>query len=332
MLRGSGSRGWRMLLAGLVTAIVVAGCGGDDDGEQAAQPTADKPVNITVGTLPIANAAPLYLGMEKGFFKQEGLSVKPQVGEAGGAAITAILSGDVQFGFVGLIPSIVARAKGLPIRIAAWADGDAATPSEAYQVLVVRKDSDIRDVSDLAGKTIAVNALRSVAEVAIRESLSKQGVDHKTIKLLEVPFPEMPAALQARRVDVILAAEPFLSQVLAQGAREIDAPFVTVEKNFAIGVYAISEEYEKKNPAVVDRFVRAMNRSVQYAADNPDEVRRILPTFTQIPKAAAEKMRLAYFSPEIRRDSFDLQAGLTQKYGIIESPPEFDELIREPPK
>jgi NitT/TauT family transport system substrate-binding protein len=71
---------------------------------------------------------------------------------------------------------------------------------------------------------------------------------------------------------------------------------------------------------------------VQYAAENPDEVRRILPTFTKIPKPAAEKMRLPYFSPEIRRDSFDLQAGLTQKYGVIESPPEFDELIREPPK
>jgi NitT/TauT family transport system substrate-binding protein len=147
-----------------------------------------------------------------------------------------------------------------------------------------------------------------------------------------VPFPEMPAALRAGRVDAILAAEPFLSQVLAEGAREIDAPFVTVEKNFAIGVYATSERYAKQNPDVVDRFVRAMNKSVQYAAENPDEVRRILPTFTKIPEAAAQKMRLPYFSPKERRDSFELQARLTQEFGIIEKAPDPDALIRQQPQ
>jgi NitT/TauT family transport system substrate-binding protein len=322
----------RGLLAGLVVAaMALAGCGDDDEGGGSGGAAADGPTTVTVGTLPIANAAPMYLGMEKGYFEEEGITIKPQIGEGGASLITSLLSGDAQFGFVGVIPSIVARAKGLPIKIAAWADGDAAVPEEAYQVLVVKPDSGIEDVSDLAGKTIAVNALQGVAEVAIRESLDKQGVDHETVKFLEVPFPEMPASLKAGRVDVILAAEPFLSAALADGAKEIDAPFVSVEKNFSIGVYAISEEFEQKSPEVVDGFVRAMNKSVQFAADNPDEVRRILPTFTQIPEAAAEKMRLSYFSPDERRDSLELQMELTKKFGIIEETPDPDELVRKPP-
>jgi NitT/TauT family transport system substrate-binding protein len=315
----------------MVAAMAVAGCGDDGGGGGSTGAAADGPTTVTVGTLPIANAAPMYLGMEKGYFEEEGITIKPQIGEGGASLITSLLSGDAQFGFVGVIPSIVARAKGLPIRIAAWADGDAAVPEEAYQVLVVKPGSGIEDVSDLAGRTIAVNALQGVAEVAIRESLDKQGVDHRSVKFLEVPFPEMPAALKAGRVDVILAAEPFLSAALADGAKEIDAPFVSVEKNFSIGVYAISEEFEQESPEVVDGFVRAMNRSVQYAADNPDEVRRILPTFTQIPEAAAEKMRLSYFSPEERRDSLELQMGLTKKFGIIEETPDPDELVRKAP-
>jgi NitT/TauT family transport system substrate-binding protein len=104
-----------------------------------------------------------------------------------------------------------------------------------------------------------------------------------------------------------------------------------VEKNFSIGVYAISEQFEQKSPEVVDGFVRAMNRSVQFAADNPGEVRRILPTFTRIPEAAAEKMRLSYFSPDERRDSLELQMELTRKFGIIEEMPDPDELVRKPP-
>ena len=323
----------RALVAGLAAvAMAVAGCGGDDEGGGSAGAAADAPTTVTVGTLPIANAAPMYLGMEKGYFEEEGITIKPQIGEGGASLITSLLSGDAQFGFVGVIPAIVARAKGLPIRIAAWADGDAAVPEEAYQVLVVKKGSAIEDVSDLAGKTIAVNALQGVAEVAIRESLDRQGVDHETVKFLEVPFPEMPASLKAGRVDVILAAEPFLSAALADGAREIDAPFVSVEKNFSIGVYAISEKFEQESPEVVDGFVRAMNKSVQYAADNPDEVRRILPTFTQIPEAAAQKMRLSHFSPEERRDSLELQMELTKKFGIIDETPDPDELVRQAPR
>jgi len=323
--------GLRTLLVAALSVFAVVGCGDDAADRAAGDAAAGKTTTVTVGTLPIANAAPMYLGMEKGFFEEEGLTIKPQVGEGGATLITSLLSGGAQFGFVGVIPAIVARAKGLPIRTAAWADGDAAVPEEAYQVLVVEPDSGISDVPDLAGKTIAVNALQGVAEVAIRESLAKQGVDHTTVKFLEVPFPEMPAALKAGRVDAILAAEPFLSVALADGAKEIDAPFVSVEKNFSIGVYAVSETFDRERPEVVDAFVRAMNRSVQYAADNPDEVRRILPTFTKIAEAAAKKMRLAHFSPEERRDSLELQMELTKKYGIIEEIPDPDALVRKQP-
>jgi NitT/TauT family transport system substrate-binding protein len=63
----------------VIGALAVAGCGGDDDSSDGG---GDGPTTVTVGTLPIANAAPMYLGMEKGFFEAENLEIKPQVGEA----------------------------------------------------------------------------------------------------------------------------------------------------------------------------------------------------------------------------------------------------------
>lgn len=146
---------------------------------------------------------------------------------------------------------------------------------------MVGKGSDIRDVSDLEGKTIAVNALRGVAEVVIKTSLEKQGVDPSSVKLLEVPFPEMPAALKAGRVDAILASEPFLTGVLEAGGRRVDAPFVESRAELPIGVYVATEKSIGENRDVVDRFSRAMDKSTEYAAQNPDEVRRIIPTYTK---------------------------------------------------
>jgi NitT/TauT family transport system substrate-binding protein len=320
----------RLSIAALATALAVAaaGCGGDDDsgggGEGSSEVT-----TITVGTLPIANAAPMYLGMEKGFFEAEGLKIKPQVGEGGAALIPSLVSGDAQFAFVGVIPAITAVAQQVPIKIVTSSDDAAATEEDDWQTLVVPKGSPIKGVEDLPGKTIAVNALRGLAEVVISRSLEKQGVDYEAVKLLEVPFPEMPAALEQGRVDAALLTEPFLSAVLAEGGTQIDAPSVETVPNFPNGVYVASEQYIAENGDVVDRFASAMNRSLEYADANPEEVRRIVPTYTETPEEAAQQMRLPVFDSELDREGIELEAELTAKYGIVEEAPAYEELVQE---
>src|SRR4051794_39039229 len=194
----------RLGRGGLITALAatlvlaLAACGGDDSSDSASGGSSG-PQTITVGTLPIANAAPMYLGMQKGFFDAEDLKIKPHVGEGGAALIPALMSNQDQFAFVGVIPAITAVGKNLPIKIVTSSDDAAATADKDWQTLVVPKGSPIPGVDDLPGKTIAVNALRGLAEVVISRSLEKQGVDYHKVKMLEVPFPEMPAALDGHR-------------------------------------------------------------------------------------------------------------------------------------
>jgi NitT/TauT family transport system substrate-binding protein len=316
-------------------ALAVAACGGDDGGGGSASTAtgtgtgdAPAPATVTVGTLPTANAAPMYLGMKKGFFRAEGLTVKPQVGEGGGSLIAALNSNAVQFAFVGVIPMVTAVSKDVPIKVVAASDAAGATPQTDWQVTMVSKSSPIRDVSDLEGKTIGVNALRGVAKVMIKNSVEKQGVDPDSLKLLEIPFPDMPAALAQKQVDAVLATEPFLSAILADGGRQVDAPFVAAEPKVANGVYVASERYIASDGDVVDRFARAMSRSVDYAAAHEQEVRDIIPTYTQIPAAAAAKIRLPTFSAEIDRDSIQLNGELAKRYGVIEEVPPMDDLLR----
>jgi NitT/TauT family transport system substrate-binding protein len=315
-----------MLVLGAALALATAGCGGDDD--SSGDGGSSGPTTITVGTLPIANAAPMYLGMEKGFFADEGLKIEPQVGEGGAALIPALISGDAQFAFVGVIPAITAAAKDVPVKIVTSSDDAAETEDEDWQTLVVPKGSDIESVEDLPGKTVAVNALRGLAEVVISRSLEKQGVDYREVKLLEVPFPEMPAALDGGRVDAALLTEPFLSAVLAEGGTQIDAPSVETLPSFPNGVYITSDQYLAENEDVVDRFASAMNKSLDYAQSHPEEVRRIIPTYTQVPKAAAQELRLPAFDSELDQKGIELEAELTAKYGIIEDPPAYEDLVR----
>jgi NitT/TauT family transport system substrate-binding protein len=336
VLNGDGRRpgrrqGLQTMLAALTAAtlLALAGCGGDDEGGGGGSAGGSKLTKVKVGVLPISNVAPLYLGVEKGFFKQEGLEIEPAPAQSGNEIVTAMVSGDLQFAFLGYVPASSARGQGLPLKLIANADNGADTAKDEWTQLMVGKDSPIRDVKDLAGKTIAVNALKGVGEVVIKAALEKQGVDPNSIKLLEVPFPEMPAALEKERVDVIWAPEPFLTSVLAKGGREIEAPLPTLGKKYPNGTYATTEQYLGENKDAVERFARAINKSSDYATQHPDEARATIPKFTQIPAEVAKEIRLPLWPTQIDREQLQQLIDFAVKYKVIEKAPPLDELIWE---
>jgi NitT/TauT family transport system substrate-binding protein len=314
--------GWTAAL--LAAVLALAGCGGDDGGGGGSQ---QQTTTVKVGVLPISNVAPLYLGIEKGFFRAERLDVQPVPAQSGNEVAAAMVSGANHFAFLGYVPAMSARSQRLPIKIVANADNGADDAAKEWTVIVVGKDSPIRSVDDLAGRTIATNAIKGVGEVVIKAALDKRGVDPDSIKLLEVPFPEMPAALDRNRVDAIWAPEPFLTQVLGEGAREIEAPLTTLGKRFPNGTYATTERYLSENQDVVERFARAMNKSSAYASAHPDEARATIPQFTEIPPAVARKIRLPLWPTQIDRAQLQQLADYAVRYEVIKSAPKLDELI-----
>ena len=117
------------------------------------------------------------MGIDKGFFKEEKLTIKPQLAEGGAAITPAVLSGDFQIGFSNNISLLIAASKELPVRIVSQGVLAGKTEKEAWADLMVPKDSPIKTPKDLEGKTIAVNTLKNICEVTIKASLEKDGVD-----------------------------------------------------------------------------------------------------------------------------------------------------------
>ena len=216
-----------LLVALAVAALTVAACGGDDDsGGGGGGSQANKPATLNVGVIPIADVAPLYLGIKKGFFKEQNLTVNPKLAEGGAAITPAVLSGDFQIGFSNNISLLIASSKGLPVQVISQGVLAGTDKKEAWADLLVLKSSSIKTGKDLEGKTIAVNTLKNICEVTIKASLEKEGVDVNTLKFIEVPFPDMNAALDAKRVDGACVVEPFVSQGKAGKARGIDPFYV----------------------------------------------------------------------------------------------------------
>jgi NitT/TauT family transport system substrate-binding protein len=324
----TGSR-WRacVLLLALASAVATAGCGDDDDGGGGGGE--GQPATLKVGVIPIADVAPLYLGMKKGFFEQEKLTIKPQLAEGGAAITPAVVSGDFQIGFSNTISLLIAASQDLPVEIISQGVLGGKTEEEAWADLLVLKDGPIKEPQDLEGKTIAVNTLKNICEVTIKASLEEEGVAVDKLEFAEVPFPDMNAALEAGRVDGACVVEPFVSQGKAGAARGIDPFYVRTAPDLTVATYFTSTQYAEQNADVVDRFVRAMNKSLTYAQSHPDEVRQVLLDYTEIPPEAAEQITLPIWRPDLNEPTIERLSELSLKFGLIEEEPDLDELIRE---
>ena len=313
-------------LAALCLALVAPACGGDDDGGGGGG-ASNEPVTLQVGVIPIADVAPLYVGIQQGFFKQENLTIKPKLAEGGAAIVPAVIAGEDQIGFSNATSLVIAASKKLPVQIISQGVEAGKGERDAYDGMFVKKGGPIRSVKDLAGKTISVNNLNNVGPLTINNALEKRGVDPKSVKYLEVPFPDAVAALKAGRVDAIWVVEPFASQARAAGYRTLMHPFEEAAPNYTVATYFASKEYIAKSSGVVDRFVRAMNKALDYSQQHPDAVRKVVPTYTQIPAKASEGMVLPTWDADLNEDTIQLTIDLAAKYGFVEQKPSLDDLI-----
>jgi NitT/TauT family transport system substrate-binding protein len=325
------SRSALSLVLTLFLAVgMLSACGGGDEeesgggGGQAAQPT-----TLKVGVIPIADVAPLYLGVKKGFFDQRKLKIQPQLAEGGAAIVPAVVSGNFQIGFSNTISLLIAASKNLPVQIISQGVLGGTDEAKPWADLLVLKAGPVKSGKDLEGKTIAVNTLNNICEVTIKASLEKDGVDVSKLKFTEVPFPDMNAALEAKRVDGACVVEPFVSQGKAGKAKGIDPFYIRTAPDLTVATYFASRKFIEENGDVVDRFVAAMNQSLDYAQQHPDEVRQVLLDYTEIPKAAAAKIKLPIWRSDLNRPTIEQLSALSKKYGLIEEEPDLGELIRQ---
>ncbi|MFL6037943.1 MAG: ABC transporter substrate-binding protein [Gaiellaceae bacterium] len=290
-------------------------------GGSAASAPSRQLVTITVDTLPIANALPMDLGIKKGFFTAQGLDINKRTLQSGNDIVLALANHNGEIGYLGWVPMMIASTQGIAISAVAPSEVEGTNAADNWQNILVKGDSSIRTPSDLAGKTIAVNALKGVGEVMIKAALRKVGVNASSIRLLAMPFPTMRTALRNGQVDAIWTPEPFLSQALnLDNARIVMAPGPVLGKFWPIGGYASLTEWGRSNPALARKFRTAINRSLVYAQSHPDEIRDLLP-------AGTGSVRLPIWSPIVDRTKVLQTAKYARDFDVISKLPSMLQLV-----
>jgi NitT/TauT family transport system substrate-binding protein len=150
--------------------------------------------------------------------------------------------------------AMVLRQEGVPIKIVYLGHRDGTA-------IMVNKDSQIYRFKDLKGKTIAVPNRFSNQFLIVFKGLKDNGLTLKDVTILEMPPPDMPAALQTKSVDAITSGEPWMAKSEMEGYGRVLYQAKDIWPNFISCVLVVREEVIKENPEWVQRMVDGIAKS-----------------------------------------------------------------------
>jgi NitT/TauT family transport system substrate-binding protein len=320
---------WRVPAIAACAALAVAACGGGGSAPPSSSGgsgggTTTLNVQETAG-VPSAFVA---FGVSKGFFDKQGLKIKLQPSQGGATTVPSLVSGKIQVAGSNVVSLLIAASKGLPVEAIAPGTSAHGQGEKDFGALMVKKDSPVREVKDLAGKTVAVNTLNNIAEVVVKASLQKAGVDPDQVKLREIDFPEMEPAVAKGDVDAAFLIEPFVTTARKAGDRIVDYSYVTTEPNLQVGAYAVSREFAEQNPDAVKRYRAAVGATATYLMGHQAEFRTFLAKQAKTPAALAKTMELPTFTTKLNTASMQKTAGLVQQFGLVKGEVKVDDLTR----
>ena len=189
----------RTLLTLLLAACALVACSAAPP-----TPTAPEHPHLRLGVLPIVDDAHLVRAQAAGYFAAEGLTVE-LVTVQGGRRRCPGSHGRPRPHVTNYVSALLGQAQGKGTF--RFVDGGYQAGPNTL-LIMTKPGSAIRTPADLAGKKIAVNTLRNIVELTARSALETAGVDPGSVTFVEVPFPEMAAALQSGRVDAAFTVEP----------------------------------------------------------------------------------------------------------------------------
>jgi len=328
-----------MIVGGLsVLAMLasVAGCGAL--GGSSETPAAEKPANgklekskISLGVLPILDVASVHVAIKKGYFKDEGLDVDLKVIQGGAAAIPGLVSGDLDMSFGNWVSFFAAEAKETAKSV-----GGLKLVSDGYQakpdmfLIVAGKDSPLKSPKDLAGKTIAINTFKNIAELTAKATLEANDVDPNSVTFKEFAFPDMQAAIENGTVDAAFMVEPFITRAQrAIGSVTVMDAASGPTDNIPIAGYATSGEFAKNNPKTVAAFQRAMAKGQADATDRPT-VEPLLVEYAKVDKETAGLVHFGAFPTTLDATRLQRVVQLMVRYQMMDKELDVKPMLIQP--
>ncbi len=299
--------GRRFIVAGLGAALGVAALGL----LQPARAQAPVPLDVAA-SVTWWGQVPIMLAIDKGYFREAGIATELKNISSSGDRIAALTAGSVAFANLGRIAAIVEMARGNQ-GFYFFANVDDSPGNEGCWA---RPGFD--GFKALRGKKVAAN---TSAQITMNGLLENAGMTERDVQFVNLPGPEMAAALAKGDVDAACVWEPLLTGVKAgtPGGKllglDSDTP---MGKRFGTmaspDVMIISRKLVQEKPELAQKLVQAVFKGVEYANANPDDTAQTVAHYFNKPPAEvlAAMRTFKYFGAANWQEHMTLHAGQMQ--------------------
>jgi len=269
---------------------------------------------LRLATLPIDGTALAYYAKDLNYFADAGLDVTIQSISNGATITAAVIGGTLDIGWSNIVSLAAAYKRGLPVAIIAA--GGIHTPGSLATQLMVRKDSPLRTASDLSGKVIGCTGLANIGQFAPELWIDKNGGNSGSVKFIEVPLPELPAALEASRVDAAWLAEPFI-HAAEPFARTFATCFDAVAPRWMLGAWFTTPAWASAHRDTVEAFRNVMSKTATWANANQTQSGLILAKYSNLDPSVLKTMHRITYGTRAEAAQIQPVIDLSARYGAI---------------
>ena len=274
---------------------------------------------VKIGYLPSDHDAALFVADAQGLYKDKGINTELVQFNNGGDLMTAMASGDVDVGYVGISPVLSSAAAGVPVKVIS------AAQIEGSGILVT-DDSDIESAQDLAGKTVATPGEASIQHVLLSAYLKNNGMSLDDINESAMKVPSINDALKTGNLPAAITFQPYVSLGEATDDVEKLVDSSEIVPGHPCCVVAASDDFLKNNKDTAKEIVAIHENATQFINDNikagkTNDVVKLLPEDI-VADPAAEAKSLESFPfvsglDDTYKANVDVFQGLEVELGIL---------------
>ncbi|MEU1387182.1 MULTISPECIES: ABC transporter substrate-binding protein [unclassified Nonomuraea] len=281
---------------------------------------------VKVGVVPSVESAPVFVALEKGYFREEGLTVQPRIVSGAAAAAPELAMGALDLAQTDYATLFQANEHGQSLRIVA----SLHRAGPGTFAIAVNPGSRIRTAADLRKKRIAVPNLAGLGRTALAAVLKRARLTFRDVLLVERPYPEMLIALEKGQADAALLAEPYVTIGRASGRARIVQDAMTGEfANLYTAGMSATDRWTRANPRTLAAFRRALAKAQALIAADPRQARDVLARYTRITGTAAADVAIGSYPARLDLAELRRVADLARVYGLLGRPADLADAVAE---
>ena len=282
---------------------------------------AEAAAKVSVGYMKIGDMSPFFLALDKAFFKDAGLEINLASMVGGAAIMPALASGAINVGWTNVVSLYQGHLQGFDYRLIANGAINKRGTNDVFGFQVAA-DSPIRSAKELDGKTVASNTLRNIIHASGMAWIDKNGGDSSRVKWVELPFPQMEAAVVNKQIDAFLAVEPFVTvpSKVNKKTRVLGYPLGEIAPRLLIASYFVSEGWLKnpENGKTARAFADALVKGIDAHNANPEEAKAVIAKYTGLKPELLKEMALPAFERKLLESDLQPMMDVALQYKLIE--------------